>query len=61
MTISIESNESLIVNVNEVVFVADVRFEKQAAFRMSKASIEKMKEYIPDFKYEYAGVTDAPE
>lgn len=60
MTISTESDPSLYVNGDEVVFLANVRFEKQAAFRMSKAAIESMKRHNPDFKYEYAGLTEAP-
>lgn len=68
MTNSIESDGSLCVNVNdvvsnvnEVVFLANVRFEKRAIFRMSKAAIEMVKEYNPDFNSEYAGLVEPPE
>lgn len=61
MTLSIESDESLYVNVDEIVFTHKVLFEKQAGFRMSKAEIERRKMLYSDYKYEYAGFIEAPE
>jgi hypothetical protein len=61
MTLSTESEPSVIVNVDEVVFMSKVRFEKLAVFRMSKAAIESMKEFDPDSKSNYAALVEAPE
>lgn len=61
MTLSTESDPSLYVNLDEVVFVHRVMFEKQVGFRMSKAEIEKRKTLDPDYNYKYAGLVDAPE
>ena len=61
MTLRTESEPSVIVNVNEVVFASKVRFEKLAVFRMSKAAIERSKEFLPDIKSEYAALVEAPE
>ena len=61
MTISTESEPSVIVNVDEVIFASRVRFEKQAVFRMSKAAIERSKTFQPDIKSEYAALVEAPE
>lgn len=61
MTISTESEPSVIVNVDEVVFASKVRFEKLVVFRMSKAAIEMAKEFQPDLKSEYAALVEAPE
>ncbi len=63
MTLRTESEPSVIVNVDEVVFVSKVRFEKLAVFRMSKAAIERAKKFDPDLKIksEYAALVEAPE
>lgn len=61
MTISTESEPSVIVNVDEVVFASKVRFEKLAVFRMSKAAIERSREFDPDSKSNYAALVEAPD
>ena len=63
MTLNIESDESssCVVQVDEVVFASKVRFEKLVVFRMSKAAIERAKEFTPDLNSNYAALVEAPE
>ena len=64
MTLNIESDESssCVVQVDEVIFASKVRFEKQAAFRMSEAAIERTKDWdSAKQRREYAALVEAPE
>lgn len=61
MSISTDSDPRLyITNVKEIVVACPIRFEKSAAFKVSKRTIESMKEHYPDFKGEYVGLVEAP-